>query len=612
MKASNAFTWQDKKKYNHTLLNIILHNRLFPVGIVSCFFSIFFLYSWVSFEDPHHQGPSIILNNIAQTNEFLLNRIANEDIVKDVLETPDFFSLRFENDFSYFCVGISREIILNFKIFYDEWNIFIEFTNHQFFRIEFLGNPIIIHSESIVLNPNKYFPLTAYINVETPIIGRFDIEIMGKDQNSANIVQNFTKSLSKSHSIPVIGLYENHRNIVRLTFRDRKNMIRSVNSVQIVTEEIPRNLFFDSKIRVPRDETDSKARNWYFLYHRFIIDSQGYLRWYYNLPDVNLFSFNFMLSNGLIAISFQDAKDFYLYDFMGNLHRRYNVTTGWHHEISEVYPGGNFFVLTNDASGNFTQDIIYEIDRESGTVAKSWNLTQLFDPNRPIIEDHVDMPKFDWLHLNTVWYDPDDDTLLISARNQHFFAKIGYTDAKIKWIAGNHNNWTSEYSKYLLAPINFNTTLHPDFDWTYFQHKPTKLRNGNYIVYDDGGARPGCDNYPNPIEESFRILHFNYSHIYNGKIPFPGFARVVEYKIDTENMQIIKIWEYTDFPTLPEMIVGSVEQIEEDLVLIGYGELRAISIVDKKINKTKFLVITGAMFYRVSLVLDFYHYFNSM
>ena len=85
-------------------------------------------------------------------------------------------------------------------------------------------------------------------------------------------------------------------------------------------------------------------------------------------------------------------------------------------------------------------------------------------------------------------------------------------------------------NQFLLTPLDANdneitdagvldgSVNHPDFEWSWYQHSPILMPNGNLMVFDNGDNR----NYTN----------------------FGPYSRAVEYEIDEENKTIKQVWTY--------------------------------------------------------------------
>jgi len=458
-------------------------------------------------------------------------------------------------------------------------------------EIPYLGTNGISAVET-KLNPFNLCPLTATLNFDLKAPGKLRLTVVGRDADSFDFVHNFTDTTSHYAKVPVLGLYEDFLNTVVLTILSPDDTIRFEERVNIQTASFPdfatinvsKNLYNDNQT--------------HFVLMRFLIyDQQGYLRWIKEDPvftsteDIYpLFGQKF-----IYQIDDNDVNKVRIITYLGETLQEYTIPNGVHHEMIEKVPGGNLLIGTRTL--NHLDDAVVEIDRVTGEVVHFWDMADYVDINRPInwfirTGDHTC-----WFHLNTVRYDPTDNTLVTSARHQNLVVKFGYDDGKTKWILGNHKNWTDQHTPYLLTPLNFNTTLHEDQDWTYLQHTSTPLPNGNIMIYDNGASRPGFTN--DPTQDLQDILGLDFIFIYGGYDGIPhGYARGVEYKVDPVAMTVEKVWEYTDFPTIPTSIIGSVYQIDEDHIMIAYGEHRTMSVFNKKTRQTIFMAHELAMFYR--------------
>ncbi|EBQ3582983.1 aryl-sulfate sulfotransferase, partial [Salmonella enterica] len=144
-------------------------------------------------------------------------------------------------------------------------------------------------------------------------------------------------------------------------------------------------------------------------------------------------------------------------------------------------------------------------------------------------------PGRNWAHVNSVSYDPRDDSIIISSRHQSAIIKIG-RDKKVKWILSDPSGWKGELAKKVLKPVDSNgkpltcEAHHCDggFDWTWTQHTgwlvPSKSTGGKTVVtaFDNGDARG--------MEQP--------------AMPSMKYSRGVEYQIDEKNMTVSQMWEY--------------------------------------------------------------------
>ena len=319
-----------------------------------------------------------------------------------------------------------------------------------------------------------------------------------------------------------------------------------------------------------------------------IIDTKGELRWYLHAEPI--FDASSIYQGG-VMMGFRQNDDGMLtwgygqryakYDIMGRevfnrlLPMRYN---DYSHSMDDAQ-NGHYFLRV--ASSNYirpdgkhvrtVRDVIAEVD-EQGHVIDEWRLPDILDVYRSnvlkVLDQGVVCLNIDaaqagktltaeelsaaeesndfgdivgtgagrnWLHVNSVDYDPEDDSIIISSRHQSAIIKIG-RDKKVKWILGSPEGWKGDFTKAVLTPVDKNgqkikcegSKCEGDFDWTWTQHTAFKIdeKSKGDIIYvsafDNGDAR----NLDQPALASMK------------------YSRAVIYKIDQKNMTVEQVWEY--------------------------------------------------------------------
>ncbi|GAA4881855.1 aryl-sulfate sulfotransferase [Ferrimonas pelagia] len=246
------------------------------------------------------------------------------------------------------------------------------------------------------------------------------------------------------------------------------------------------------------------------------------------------------------------------------------------HDIAHR-PNGNMIIRVakkdylNDMGDLVTtvRDHIIEVDPQ-GKVLHEWDLNTILDPYRDITLLGLDMgavclnvdsdkanqtadleqlksaPYGDvpgvgtgrnWVHVNSVVYDENDDSIIISSRHQSANIKIG-KDNEVKWILSARGGWKGDLAKKVLQPVDSKGRKidcteagkcpNPDeFDFTWTQHtayigKDSGKRHFNLFVLDNGDGR------------------FNEQPA----MPEDKYTRGVEYKIDQKKMTVQQTWQY--------------------------------------------------------------------
>ena len=90
---------------------------------------------------------------------------------------------------------------------------------------------------------------------------------------------------------------------------------------------------------------------------------------------------------------------------------------GFHHTLIEK-PNGNFLVTVNDYSKPTEEDVIIEVDRNSGQIINRWDLDQSLDKNRKVWASNRANLEVDWFHANGLAYSATDDCIIVSGRTQ--------------------------------------------------------------------------------------------------------------------------------------------------------------------------------------------------
>ena len=341
--------------------------------------------------------------------------------------------------------------------------------------------------------------------------------------------------------------------------------------------------------RVVWNNPSGGALEWCFYPQNAIIDATGAVRWYMNVDSIydmeNVY-------HGGVMMGFQQGADgaltwgygqrYVKYDIMGREIFNRRLPAGYadfSHSFDQAQNGNYLLrVAANDVKRpdgrnvRTVRDVIVEVT-PAGRVVDDWRLWEILDPYRDVVIKSLDQgavclnidpskaghtltaedlakqetsanfgdfagtgPGRNWAHVNSVDYDPTDDSIIISSRHQSAIIKIG-RDKKVKWILGSHEGWKTPYQDKLLQPVDKNgkpikcegSKCEGDFDWTWTQHTGWKVRSelskGDVIyisAFDNGDARG--------MEQP--------------ALPEMKYSRAVVYKVDQKKMTVEQVWEY--------------------------------------------------------------------
>lgn len=405
--------------------------------------------------------------------------------------------------------------------------------------------PGLVLGISSRLNPSGYAPLTAELQIETSEAVSVEISVQGRNGDASTLTHRFLGS-GTSFTLPVLGLYANFANQVEVRLLDVSGNIMATRTETITTgpliAEMPQ-----ITINVPSSATEPEFNfvNYFgfqteFRPQRpFMFDQFGEIRWYLDFTShptlFNLFYDNGMtrLRNGNLLFGDGLTQSIYEIDMLGEIVDSWSLQgNGFHHHVIEK-PNGNLLVTINDASKSTVEDVIIEIERSTGQFANTWDLNSSLDNTRRAWPTDLADLDIDWFHANAIEFSPSDESIIVSGRTQGI-VKLNEVN-QVAYILAPHREWNTsglgvDLSNFLLTPLDANgvaisdpdvldgSANHPDFEWSWYQHSPILMPNGNLMVFDNGDNR-------------------NYTG-------FGPYSRAVEYQIDETNKTIRQVWQY--------------------------------------------------------------------
>ncbi len=377
---------------------------------------------------------------------------------------------------------------------------------------EFEAGDYSLENPLVKLNPYYISPCAAVILFRTEKETAVTVTVRGKE-SAADIVHTFPKG--KTHILPVLGLHPDFCNTVDISIYQGR-----ANTVSINTEPSRKGV-----VEIIGMNTSAK-----YLGKDLIIlteaatgfptgfDYKGDVRWYISIDlqmDLK------RLKNGRLLVGTHRMVGFPYYstgtyelDMVGKIYKEYRLPGAYHHDQWEM-PDGDILVLTEDYNSPTVEDVCVLLDRNTGEVKKTWDFKDIITPG----DGSSGLRKADdWFHNNSVCYDANTNSLLLSGRHIDAIVNIDFDTGKINWILGDPTGWSEEKQKYFFTPVGAN------FQWQYAQHAALVTPNGDIMCFDNGTLR-------SKIKENYLKNKDNYS-------------RAVRYRINTEQMTVEQVWQY--------------------------------------------------------------------
>lgn len=438
-------------------------------------------------------------------------------------------------------------------------------------------------SATYILNPYGSAPLVAIAKVTHADLHPADtteikVTVQGRDDRADDLTAllhpqsdafeiNFSmrdKLDENEVGIPILGLYPDHENIIHFVIRTDARIF--FGDMFIQTDPLPLQQLETTTVSII--DMDNMEPGWTYLNGR-VYDHSGICRWY-GPQILNV------LANGNILESTNEIN------WLGAplSTRRLPENLSLHHDAIEL-PNGNIAACVNnsqttimDADGNTVpgkDDYVVELDKETGEIVNAWDFRQILDVTRRTVGD---VPE-DWLHMNTLCYDAEDDTLLMSGRFQGIVkmtrGDIQGSEANagksLKWILAPHLDWglagpegegPLDPNDYLLTAVDADGVPYPEavqdnlappapnpdvFTWPVGQHglQITSSQEGrlSFLTFNNQASFI----FDGPGTTGNGVTWGAQGDLSNDRAGGP-YSQIVEYEVDEVHMTVKQIWSF--------------------------------------------------------------------
>jgi arylsulfate sulfotransferase len=154
----------------------------------------------------------------------------------------------------------------------------------------------------------------------------------------------------------------------------------------------------------------------------------------------------------------------------------------FHHNIDQGKTG--ILIELDGTTGGALkiESFLSEIDSK-GKIIKEWDLGKIF--SEYMLQEGDDPSNFvrdgvDWFHMNAAAYDPADDTLLVSSR-ENFVVKLDYNTGKIIWLLGDETKHWYSYPSLQKLALSLSSGQTP-----IGQHAVSITKGGKLMLFNNG------------------------------------------------------------------------------------------------------------------------------
>lgn len=331
-----------------------------------------------------------------------------------------------------------------------------------------------------VLNPFGTAGNELYLYFQTDVATKVSYTIHVEDEDipdfSAYAADASGQEYTRTHEFQIIGLVPGETNHVTMTISGSWGNARQIVNFTVDMPETRSG--YATKLEVTDGSSETAQAGGLFAMMRvngylgygFFYDNDGILRYEMVLEG---FGLDRMLFDGNEIITCVSSSKLARINGLGQVTQVYDLD-GYelHHDIG-FGTDGEVLALAEVVEGETVEDRVLSIDLESGEVSELLDFTQVMDgyfamtrPVTPTDDFFWQAGEWDWIHLNSLQYMAEDDSLIVSSRETSTIIKVAniHSDPTVDWLAGDSRFWTdTPYADLCLTQVG-------DFVPQYGQH----------------------------------------------------------------------------------------------------------------------------------------------
>ena len=337
-----------------------------------------------------------------------------------------------------------------------------------------------------ILNPYGTGSNGLYLYFETDMATSvsYTVHVDGLTDFTAEAADASGKDYTKTHEFQLIGLVPGEVNEVTLTISGKWGNTRQ--TIHFTVDMPETRSGYSTQLKVTEGESTAAQADGLFTMMRvngylgygFFFDNDGVMRYEMVLEGYGLDRVLFCGDEILTCVS--SSK-------LARINGLGQVT--WvcdlgeydlHHDIGWG-ADGEVLALAEERGNDTVEDRLLSIDTETGEVTELINfstfLQEYYDITRPVSpsDDFFwQAGEQDWIHLNSLQYMAEDDSLIVSSRETSTIIKVKgiHTAPEVDWLAGDERFWADTPCADLCL------TQEGDFVPQYGQHCVEFLQNG--------------------------------------------------------------------------------------------------------------------------------------
>jgi arylsulfate sulfotransferase len=352
-------------------------------------------------------------------------------------------------------------------------------------------------------------------------------------------------------TLPVYGLYAGYANQVTVILHFNDGSMSSI-PVAITTKSYadPNGIYDHPVVRTPRAAGSTLGFDFFVmksgLSSPVIVDTDGEMRW---IAAGVAESASTALQDDEFVIGDPDSLTLYRLRLDGTVSQvslpASTTYTNFHHNIDH---GKHAFLAEFNIGTTSIESNVAEID-DNGSILDHWDMAAIISAYMISQGDDASAfvrPGVDWFHNNATAYDPSDDSLIVSSR-ENFVIKVDYSTGKIIWILGDPTKYWYTFPS-LRAKALILTAGFPPIG----QHGISITSEGQLLLFNDG---LGSTNEPAGAPAGVTL----------------PYSTVSAYTIDTASMTAQEAWRFDYGQTIDSTVCSSAYEALGQSILVDYA-----------------------------------------
>ena len=302
--------------------------------------------------------------------------------------------------------------------------------------------------------------------------------------NSALTRRGYLSADASSLALPVFGLYAGYANNVRLALTFLDGSVQTLPlSITTAAYTDPNGVYDHPVIVKARSPGSALGFDFFVMKSNLgtpvIVDTDAVLRWVAQGVSSSISSI--LTANGF-EIGNQSSLMTYRLELDGSLSTTALSSSSLLSFNHNLDPGPQGYLAEMATAAN-TGSTVTEFTPAAGFI-QTWDFAQLLTNYMQSQGDDASAfvrPAADWFHANGAAYDPSDNSLIVSSR-ENFLMKVDYDTGAIIWILGDPTKYWYTFPSLRAKALQLTGNgLYP-----IGQHAPSILSNGQLMIINDG------------------------------------------------------------------------------------------------------------------------------